>query len=182
MKKYQSAEEPTPGSSADLLPEADPHSVARSILLRALNASAKSRKQLAELLAKRGIPDDVAEEVLDRYVEVGLINDAAFANTWVTSRHQSRGLAKRSLAQELREKGIAPDLAEAALEQITDEETRARELVAKKARAWSTLPYEKKIARVSGLLARKGYPSGIITKIAREFAAADAMESADLSR
>ena len=57
--------------------EADPEAVARKILLDTLTGQARSRKELADKLAKRGVPDGLAGELLDRFTEVGLIDDAA---------------------------------------------------------------------------------------------------------
>ena len=71
---------PTPGSLADAGPEPDPESVARTILLRRLAAAPRTRAQLAADLAARDVPGDAAERVLDRFTEVGLIDDAAFAD------------------------------------------------------------------------------------------------------
>lgn len=64
---------------------------ARAICLRLLTGTPRTRKQLADALRKREIPDDAAEEVLSRFEEVGLINDSAFADAWVESRHHGRG-------------------------------------------------------------------------------------------
>ena len=44
--------------------------------------------------------------MLDRFTEVGLIDDAAFARAWVSSRQAGRGLARRALSAELRAKGV----------------------------------------------------------------------------
>jgi len=75
---------------------------------------------LADLLDKRLVSADVSNEVLDRFVEVGLVNDREFAENWVRSRHAVRGLTRRVLRQELRQKGISDIDAEVALEQIDD--------------------------------------------------------------
>ena len=64
-------------------------------------------------------------EVLDRYSDVGMIDDEAFARAWVTSRHHSQGLARRALAGELRRKGVADDDVGAALDEL-DGDTEAR--------------------------------------------------------
>ena len=64
----------------------DPEQTAKQICLTALTGASRSRKQLADLLAARDIPDDVAGAVLDRFGEVGLVDDAAFAAAWVSSR------------------------------------------------------------------------------------------------
>src|SRR5262249_14409847 len=84
----------------------DPAERARAICLRLLSGTPRTRKQLADALRKREIPDEVAEEVLSRFEEVGLIDDSAFAEAWVESRHHGRGLARRALARELRTKGV----------------------------------------------------------------------------
>jgi regulatory protein len=174
-KGFTSAEEPTPGSSADLVPEADPESVARTIVLNALTASAKTRFQLAERLAERNIPDDVATKVLNRFTEVGLIDDLAFAKNWVLSRSAGRGLARRALVMELKRKGVEGPIIDQALELLTveDEEKRARALVEAKARSLEGLPRDKKYARITGMLSRKGYSGAITSRLASEYSVRD---------
>ncbi|MGR6965500.1 regulatory protein RecX [Geodermatophilus sp. URMC 61] len=148
----------------------DPEQVARSICLRALTGAPKTRQQLADLLAKRGIPDDVAEAVLDRFGEVGLIDDAAFARAWVTSRQAGRGLARRALKAELRAKGVDGEVAEEAIALVDDQDEwdAARRLVQRR------LPGLRRVDRVTaerrlvGMLARKGYGSGLAGWVVRE--------------
>ncbi|MEU0073403.1 recombination regulator RecX [Streptomyces sp. NPDC006332] len=151
-------------------PSADPVERARAICLRLLTGTPRTRKQLADALRKREIPDDAAEEVLSRFEEVGLINDSAFAEAWVESRHHGRGLARRALAQELRTKGVDSTLIEAAMTQLDSEqeEETARELVARKLRASRGLDREKRLRRLAGMLARKGYPEGMALRVVRQ--------------
>ena len=144
-------------------PDANPASVARSIVLRQLNNSAKSRHQLSQKLAERNIPEDVAEAVLDRFEAVKLIDDAEFAQMWVRSRSLHKSLARGALRRELAEKGIAPELAEEALNQVDDgtERERGKELVRRKLRAAIDLTdrveRDRYTRRWVGMLARKGY-------------------------
>ncbi|MFE7930712.1 recombination regulator RecX [Streptomyces sp. NPDC057456] len=147
----------------------DPAERARAICLRLLTGTPRTRKQLADALRKREIPDDVAEEVLSRFEEVGLINDGAFADAWVESRHHSRGLARRALAQELRTKGVDSELIEEAVAQLDSdqEEETARELVARKLRSTRGLDRDKRLRRLAGMLARKGYPEGMALRVVR---------------
>lgn len=156
----------------------DPEQVARSICLRALTGAPKTRQQLADLLAKRGIPDDVADTVLDRFGEVGLIDDAAFARAWVTSRQSGRGLARRALKAELRAKGVDGEVAEEAVALVDDQDEweAARRLVQRR------LPGLRRVDRVTaerrlvGMLARKGYGSGLAGWVVREALDADRSE------
>ncbi|MGW0334481.1 recombination regulator RecX [Streptomyces sp. NPDC003011] len=151
-------------------PPADPVERARAICLRLLTGTPRTRKQLADALRKREIPDDAAEEVLSRFEEVGLINDSAFAEAWVESRHHGRGLARRALVQELRTKGVDATLIDAAMTQLDSEqeEATARELVARKLRSTRGLDRDKRLRRLAGMLARKGYPEGMALRVVRQ--------------
>ncbi|GHB15763.1 recombination regulator RecX [Streptomyces chryseus] len=160
---------PAPSRAGKGLPPQDPGEQARAICLRLLTGTARTRKQLADALQKRGIPDDVSDEVLSRFEEVGLIDDAAFADAWVESRHHGRGLARRALARELRNKGVAPTLIDDAMGQLDSdqEEERARELVDRKLRSTRGLERDRRLRRLAGMLARKGYPEGMALRVVR---------------
>lgn len=151
----------------ELDPDANPASVARNIVLRQLTNSAKSRKQLQDKLAERNIPADVAEAVLDRFEDVNLIDDAEFAHMWVRSRAQNRSLARGALRRELSQKGISVELAEEALEQVTDQDELegAESLVRRKIRPSMNLSEQierdKYTRRWVAMLARKGYNPGL---------------------
>ncbi|WP_216590843.1 recombination regulator RecX [Streptomyces brasiliscabiei] len=148
----------------------DPAERARAICLRLLTGTPRTRKQLADALRKREIPEDVADEVLSRFEEVGLINDGAFADAWVESRHHGRGLARRALARELRTKGVDSTLIDEAVSQLDSEqeESTARELVARKLRSTRGLDREKRLRRLAGMLARKGYSEGMALRVVRQ--------------
>jgi regulatory protein len=141
------------------------------VCLRLLTLAPRTRAQLAAALRKRGIPDGVADEVLGRFEDVGLIDDAAFARAWVESRHYSRGLAGRALSAELKQRGVAADEIRAALEEQLDpdaEASAARRLIEWKLTATRGLPPEQRTRRLAGLLARKGYPAGLAFRVIRE--------------
>ncbi|WP_329206770.1 recombination regulator RecX [Streptomyces sp. NBC_00683] len=148
----------------------DPVEQARNICLRLLTGTPRTRKQLADALRKREIPDEAAEEVLSRFEDVGLINDAAFAGAWVESRHHGRGLARRALVQELRTKGVDSGLIDEAVGQLDaeQEEETARELVARKLRSTRGLDRDKRLRRLAGMLARKGYGEGMALRVVRQ--------------
>jgi regulatory protein len=148
----------------------DPESVARGICLRALTGAPKTRQQLADLLAQRGVPEDAAETVLDRFTEVGLIDDAAFARAWVSSRQAGRGLARRALSAELRAKGVEPEVAAEAVGEVDDDDERAaaRRLVERRVDSMRRLDRATATRRLMGMLARKGYNGGLAAAVIRE--------------
>jgi regulatory protein len=160
----------------------NPEARARQVCLTLLTLAPRTRAQLAGALRKRGIPDEVADEVLGRFEDVGLIDDAAFARSWVESRHYGRGLAGRALSAELRQRGVPPDEIRAAIdEQLSpDAETdAARRLVERRIAATRGLPAEQRTRRLAGMLARKGYSPGLAYRVIREALEAEG-ESAPL--
>ena len=161
--------EPPPDPQAEQA-EADPVAVARAIVLRQLAMAPRSRAQLEKKLRQRGCPDDVAEQVLDRMTEVGLVDDQAFAELVVRSKHSGRGLARKALSHELRKQGIDADVADEALSQVApaDERLKAEELVAKKLRTMHGLDASTQARRLASMLARKGYSSEIAWPVIRD--------------
>ncbi|MFJ8228350.1 recombination regulator RecX [Streptomyces sp. NPDC094448] len=164
-----------PGGSADssragkALSPQDPAERARAICLRLLTGTPRTRKQLADALHRREIPPEVAEDVLSRFEDIGLIDDAAFADAWVESRHHGRGLARRALARELRTKGVDTVLIDEAMGRLDSEseEETARALVVRKLRATRGLDRDRRIRRLAGMLARKGYGEGMALRVVR---------------
>ena len=170
------AEDPVPEPDPD--PEPDHEAVARRILLDQLTGQARSRHELAERLARRNVPDEVAGQLLDRFEEVGLVDDEAFARSWVDSRQRTRGLARRALAQELRRKGVADETAREVLAEVdpSDEEETARQLVRKKLRSLSGVDDATAARRLAGMLARKGYPAGLVFAVVKDELASQGRE------
>lgn len=161
---------PVPGSPADLQVEADPEDVARTVLLRRLTAAPRTRQDLRADLLRRNIPEDVADRVLDRFVDVGLINDAAYAQLYVESRQRSRASAGSALRHELRSKGVPEDIVAATVECIDPEaeRDRARELVRVKARSTAHLEPVARIRRLTTMLQRRGYSSSVAYAVVRD--------------
>ncbi|WP_185996285.1 regulatory protein RecX [Nocardioides campestrisoli] len=160
-------------------PEADHEAVARKILLDQLTGQARTRKELADKLSAKNVPDAVATMLLDRFEEVGLIDDEAFARAWIASRQPGKGLAGRALAQELRRKGVDDETVREAVAEIDpdDEEEAARRLVRKKLRTVGGLERDKATRRLVGMLARKGYSSGLAFAVVRQELDADEDET-----
>lgn len=161
---------PPPEDRAAAVPEADPEAVARKILLDQLTGAARSRAELAKKLEAKEVPQEIATRLLDRFTEVGLIDDQAFAESWVLGRQRAKGLAPRALSMELRRKGIDDAVAKDALDLI-DEESQieaARALVRKKIRSLRRVDRTTATRRLVGLLARKGYGGSIAYGVVKE--------------
>ena len=155
--------------------ENDAHSEARIIVLNQLNFMPRSRKELETALAKRHVEPDVAKSVLDRFEEIGMVDDAAYAELLIRSRCNTKRVSRSVLRQQLRQKGVDKEIIEESLLVITDaDELRmATELVERKARAMSRLEPEVRKRRLFGLLARKGYNTSIALRVIQDLEASD---------
>ena len=160
------------GPDEDDVSERDYVGDAQTIALNALAVRAKSRGELAAQLKRRGIPLDVANDVLDRLERSKLIDDLEFARVWSRTRLSSKKISKRVLAQELRKKEVAEDLIAIALDEISvDEEYEAAlQLGERKARSLANYAEEIRERRITSALARKGYNYSVISRVLREIA------------
>ncbi|HWO60068.1 MAG TPA: regulatory protein RecX [Umezawaea sp.] len=155
------------------LPPPDPveeQKRAKEICFTQLAAQPRTRLELKNAMLRKGIAEELAELVLGKFDKAGLIDDAAFAEIWVRSRHTYNGLGRRALAMELKRKGVADDLVTEAVAAVDDEaeQDRARELVRKKLRGMAGVDETAKIRRLVGALARKGYAGGMAYQVVRE--------------
>ena len=135
---------------------------AKNILLHQLSRSMKTRFQLAEILKKREIPDEIAELALDRFTEAQLIDDAVFAAAYVRTRLEN-GRSVSAIRGELRRKGVAQDLIEAQLAGVDSEREQeiANRLAANRYSRMLNLDAEVRKRRLLGFLQRRGFSQSI---------------------
>ena len=143
---------------------------AKQVLLRRLSNAPRTRKELAKDLKDKDISDEVANVALDRFEEVGLINDQALASNYVSSQHERKGLGKNALRQQLRAKGVSDDVALEAISQISDDQEfqAAFALACKKIRSLQKDDAKTQLRKIVGVLARKGYSSNLAFRVAKE--------------
>jgi regulatory protein len=167
------ADKPKPPLSREKLEQR-----AKNILMYHLGRQMQTRSQLADRLRKKEIPEDVAEAVLDRFEELHLLNDTDYAETFVRSRHNERGLAKRALGYELRKRGIDDETAAEALSTLDEDQEAgtARRLVDSRLRATKGLDPQVRTRRLVGMLARKGYSSSVAFRVVKEALAEEGLD------
>ncbi|WP_460751447.1 regulatory protein RecX [Myceligenerans cantabricum] len=154
----------------------------RETVLRILTASQKSRRELEQALARKGYPESVVTPLLDRFDEVGLVDDASYAGTIVRTRQEERGLARRAISAELRRRGIDEETATEALDRIDPDDERAAgaRLAEKLVARTRGKDRDVRVRRAVGSLARKGYPPGLAFELVRDALAAEGEETDDL--
>lgn len=151
-------------------PPGDPEKVARRICLSLLTTAPRTRAKLADALAAKGVQAEAAEAVLERFTEVGLIDDDAYARAWVSTRQAGRGLARRALREELARKGIDKEVAARALATVDPdaEEAAARTLIRRKLPGMRNLDPQVAARRLLGMLARRGHPSDLACRVVQD--------------
>jgi regulatory protein len=139
--------------------ESDPREVGRLIALRQLEVKPRTERELHATLVGRGIPVDVADEIIDRFVDVGLLDDRAYAQLWVESRIRSRGLGPMALRRELRSHKVPDEVIEQVLSAIgTEDELQAAVDHVRGRVARCNLPLDSKDERrLVGFLMRRGH-------------------------
>lgn len=167
------------GATASGFGEGEEYTAARAVVLRKLTGSPKTRHQLAQALRERETSEDIITAVLDRLEEVQLIDDAAFARTWVRTRHELKNLGSSVLRRELTDRGVNQEDTEAALEQLTveDEESAAMAVIDRELQR-VTVPQghspeerqqrDKITRRLVGKLGRRGHNPGLAFRLIRE--------------
>lgn len=161
---------PGPAEPGSGLSAADnPAEAARELMLRELTKGPRSAAQLERLLIKNDCPEELIGELIERYREVGLVDDVAYAKALVNTRRNLKKLAKPMIRRELIAAGVSEEDFTEVLESISRESELelAVELAAKKLRTCQNLPYEAQVRRTSGYLARRGFSSGLISEAIR---------------
>lgn len=160
---------PSRGAAVEEMTPVEQASFAKEIVVRKLSERAHSRADLAQALARKHVPEEISEEMLDKFEAAGLINDEEFARSWVQSRSRSKGLARKVLAMELRRKGVDDEITREVLSDLDPDVERqaAHQLVQKKLRSMGDLDQQVQIRRLVGLLARKGYAPQVAFDVVR---------------
>jgi regulatory protein len=145
---------------------------ARDSALNLLSFRARTATELRRRLKEKGFPEEVVERCVADLAERGLVDDSAFAETFVRDRVRLRPSGARRLAQELRVKGVDADTASEAIEEVLRSEDvseleLARVAVSKWARR-SGEDRDRARRRLYGFLARRGFGGDTVRQIMEE--------------
>ena len=122
----------------------------------------RSARDLRRRLLLKGEPESEVDAAIDRLEAAGLVNDAAYARAFVRSKMSSQGFSRRRLQQELAKRGVARDIADAAIAEVlhdddVDEDANIARVARKKLRTLKGLENEIQRRRLYAYLARRGY-------------------------
>ena len=154
--------------------EADQLLVARVKAMHYLALKARTEHEVRQKLLRQGFSDTVVESVVERLHERGYLDDEAYARSFVQGRFNNKGYGPQRIRNDLRRRGVAGALIEAALEQSMNEAdtlSAARQHAEKR---WEHLSREtdprKRRKKLSDFLLRRGYTYDTVRRVAEELA------------
>jgi SOS response regulatory protein OraA/RecX len=167
------ADEPSAPDRAEIRERAE------AILLRKLRSRSLSLSEARGVVrGVDGADEPLADELLDHLVDLGYLDDAAFAEQLAMSAVERKGEGRRAVAETLRKRGIPRDIAEATLAELPDDDAeRALDFARSKVRGVEGKEYDAALRRLAGQLSRRGYPSSVALTAART-----ALEEAGIGR
>lgn len=124
--------------------------------LRHLSRRPRSEKELRTYLRQRRIPADIIEEEVERLRGTGLVDDEAFAQSWVGERQSSAPRGQRLLRSELLGKGVQAEVADEAVLSV-DDRTAALAVARGRAHRLADLEFRVFSQRLGGFLRRRGF-------------------------
>lgn len=114
----------------------------------------RSQWELEDYLRRKGYDDVTRQQVIERLVASGYVDNAQFAERWVANRRLLKPVSKRRLRQELKQKRITDEIIDKALaDDETSDQQALIELVEKK-RHLSRYQDDQKLMQY---LARQGF-------------------------
>ncbi len=148
----------------------DQREKAREIAFRYLSYRPRTVKEIADKLKGKGMPAETIAAVIEDLKGLKLLDDRAFARSWIAERLAHRPGGKRLLHRELRQKGVDVELIEEAIDELYPQELEvARELLRKRIARFRGLEPQKLKTRVWGLLLRRGFSSQTAQECMEEF-------------
>lgn len=153
-------------------PEVVERGVVEQRVLRALSRKALSEKEVRALIAENGLEGPEVEEIVDRLTDLRYVDDRTLAEELTRRLSEGKGQSKSAVGRALSARGIPGDIVSEALDEIDDGEERrvAFEIAEKRARQMGSLDAQTLERRLSGFLARRGYPGGLVRDIVSDIA------------
>jgi regulatory protein len=145
---------------------------AREAALSLLSYRPRSAAELRRRVARKGFDAEVVDACVETLGNVGVVDDAAFAETFVRDRVRLRPQGASRLRQELRARGVDAETASAAIGEVMEVEDASEVDLARAAAArWKPRPGEERDRarrRLHGFLARRGFGGDAVRTVLAE--------------
>lgn len=137
-----------------------------------LSFRARSAKELTKRLREKGEPAAEVERVIARLLANGLLDDARFAEGRARAGIVGKARSRRRIEQDLAQRGVAREVAGAAVQRVlaeegTDEVAVAERAARKKLRTLSRLDPAAQRQKLYAYLARQGHAADVVRRVMR---------------
>lgn len=135
-------------------------SKAKDTAMRFIGYKARTKKEVTEKLKEKEFSNEITDEVIALLEKYNYINDEAFARAYIKERFNSKGYGALRISYELKHKGIADDIINEALSDMSLNEEERAVLLIKKKLAYKSIDIQndlKEKQRLYGYLARRGF-------------------------
>jgi len=112
--------------------------------------------EMEQYLKRKNASPALAEKILNKLININLLNDEAFAKAWVANRRLLRPTSKRKLQQELKAKRVPEEVINITLaeDEVVNDRAALREMIAKKR---NLSRYKANPMKLMQYLARQGF-------------------------
>lgn len=128
----------------------------------------RSADELLNRFELKGFSRCESENAVFLLQEKGYVDDIVFTKSWLQERINNKPMGRKRLLNELVKKGISLELCQEEIESLLPGDTELRIALQLARKRWERSPLvcpHKKIVRIAGLLARRGFSSGIINQV-----------------
>lgn len=138
--------------------------------LHLLSYHSFTRQEMEKRLQRKGYSEELAQSVVQRLEELGLLDDREYARRWIERHKEGRPAGRRLLAWQLRQKGVEENIVATQLaEDLSREEERelALALARKQLNSLGGLEKRKLWSRLAGFLQRRGFEWELVEEVLR---------------
>jgi len=146
--------------------KSDPWAYLMLLLRHRPRSIAEARQRMAE----QGYEHDAIEKTISQAIATNQLDDAAFAKLWTRDRMWHHPLSRAAISQELRQKGIDPELISSTLQAeypAVQEIELATELAEARIGRLRGLKPETRSNRLVSFLARRGFSRGLVYQVVK---------------
>jgi regulatory protein len=157
--------------SAERLGELSRQGETRRALAAALSLLEKQGRSVDDVtrkLTRRGFGSEPVAAAVRRLIELGLLNDAAYAAALARDRLEIGRKGRHRIRADLRRKGVSGSVIEQALARAGDETAAARALLAKVDRRYAGLEARSRYRKLRELLLRRGFGFDTVSRVLGE--------------
>lgn len=133
---------------------------------------ARTEHEVRNKLRQKRFLDEVIDEVISRFKELGYLNDENYASAFAKGRLRSKGHGPRRISQDLRKRGISKELISEVIEEVNEGDAQREAALQHAEKRWSRLakerdPYKRK-KKLFDFLSRRGFNFDLIKSVVDE--------------